>query len=220
MEDLLDKIYKVRYPKEAEEKKSEIWKVLCSEFLQGFVNSDDTVLDVAAGHCEFINHIRCRQKYAVDIDKRVKRYSAKNVNVLIGSATSLPKTLTNKIDVVFIGCFLEHLPSKEAIIKVFLEVKRVLRKGGKLLILNPNIRFSTSDYWDYFDHLTPVSDRSVVEVLEALGYKIDVCIPKFVPNTIKDRLPKSPFLVKLYLKLPFLFPIFGKQMFIVARKNI
>lgn len=219
MRDLLDKIYQVRYPKYAERQKEAIWKILCEDFLQKYVKEENTVLDIAAGHCEFINNISCREKYAVDIDKRVKKYAGKDVNVLIGSATKLPLNLTNKIDVVFIGCFLEHLPSKEAIIKVFLEVKRVLKKGGKLLILNPNIRFSTSDYWDYFDHITPVSDRSVVEVLEALGYKIDVCIPKFVPNTIKDRLPKSPFLVKLYLKLPFLFPIFGKQMFIVANKS-
>ncbi len=219
MEDLLEKIYQTRYPKEAERKKREIWKVLCEEFLQKFVRLDDIVLDIAAGHCEFINNICARQKYAVDIDERVKRYAAKDVKVLIGSATSLPKNLTNKIDVAFIGCFLEHLPSKEAIIKVFLEVQRVLKKGGRLLILNPNIRFSTSDYWDYFDHLTPVSDRSVVEILEALEYRIEVCIPRFVPNTIKDSLPKSLFLVKLYLHLPFLFPIFGKQMFIVVNKR-
>ena len=218
MKNLLNKIYQTRYPKEAEKKKDEIWKVLCEEFLQKFVRSSDTVLDLAAGHCEFINHIKAREKYAIDIDKRVKRYATKGIRVLIGSATSLPKSLTNKIDVVFIGCFLEHLPSKEAIIRVFLEVKRALKKGGKLLILNHNIRFSTYNFWDYFDHLTPVSDRSVVEILEALGYKIELCLPKFVPNTIKDRLQKSPLLVRLYLHLPFLFPIFGKQMFIVAHK--
>ena len=75
------------------------------------------------------------------------------------------------------------------------------------MILNPNIRLSTADYWDYFDHLTPVSDRSVAEGLELAGFKIEKIIPGLVPNTIKDRLPKSPFMVKLYLHLPFLFPI-------------
>ena len=129
------------------------------------------------------------------------------------------RSLTGKIDVVFMGCFLEHLPSKQAIINVLTEIKRVLKRGGKLLILNPNIRFSTSDYWDYFDHLTPVSDRSVTEVLMALGYKIDLCIPRFVPNTIKDSLPKFPFFLRLYLHMPFLFPLFGKQMFIVAHRD-
>lgn len=218
MKNILDKIYQVRYPKETEVQKGAIWKVLCQEFLQKFVSRDDTVLDIAAGHCEFINNIICRKKYAVDINSRIKKYADKNIKVYICSATSLPQELSGKIDVVFIGCLLEHLPNKEDIIETFLQVKRVLKKGGRLLILNPNIRFSTAQFWDYFDHLTPVSDRSVVEVLKVLDFEIEVCLSKFVPNTIKDRLPKWPFLVKIYLHLPFLFPIFGKQMFIVARK--
>lgn len=218
MHNILYKFYKVRYPPEAERKKDAIWKVLCEEYLQKFVKPTDTVLDIAAGHCEFINHIKCRKKYAIEIDKRIKKYANKDVEVFICSATDLPKRLNNSIDVVFMGCLLEHLPSKIAIIRAFQQIKRVLKKGGKLLILNPNIRFSTSDYWDYFDHLIPVSDRSVVEALKALGFQIELCLPKFVPNTIKDRLPKIPFLVKLYLHLPFLFSIVGRQMFIVARK--
>lgn len=218
MKTLLGNIYKVRYPKEAQKQKDEIWKVLCRDFLQQFINPNDSVLDIAAGHCEFINNINCRKKYALDLDKRIKNYAHKDVCLFICSAANIPKILTGKIDIVFMGCFLEHLPSKTAIIRVLSQLRNVLKKGGKLLILNPNIRFSTADYWDYFDHLTPVSDRSVVEALLALGFHIELCIPKFVPNTIKDRLPKWPFLVKLYLKLPFLYPIFGKQMFVVAVK--
>ncbi len=218
MKNILGNIYETRYSKHLEHQKDAIWKILCSDYLQQFINQYDTVLDIAAGHCEFINHIRCRKKYAVDLDKRILKYANRDVKVYITSASSLPKVLNNNIDKVFIGCLLEHLPSKDAIVAMLLEVKRVLKPRGKVIILNPNIRFSTSNYWDYFDHLTPVSDRSVVEVLEALGFKIDICLPKFVPNTIKDSLPKSPWLVKLYLHLPILFPIFGKQMFIVARK--
>lgn len=218
MKNILDKLYRVRYSDKDEQVKAAIWQVLCQDFLQRFVDRDDHVLDIAAGHCEFINNIVCKNKYAVDIDSRIKKYADKNVRVYICSATSLPYQLSGKIDVVFIGCLLEHLPSKDAIVDMFLEVRKILKKDGRLLILNPNIRFSTSDFWDYFDHLTPVSDRSIVEALKALDFKIEVCLPRFVPNTIKDNLPKWPFLVKLYLHLPFLFPIFGKQMFIVARK--
>ncbi|MCL4339405.1 class I SAM-dependent methyltransferase [Patescibacteria group bacterium] len=215
---ILGRIYRVRYPKEIEFPKEAIWKVLCHDWLQKFVGRSDTVLDIAAGHCEFINNIVCGKKFAVDLDNRIKKYANPDVQIFIRSAEDLPKSLKNKVDVVFMGCFLEHLPSKQAIIKVLLEIKSVLRDGGKLIILNPNIRFSTSDYWDYFDHITPVSDRSMVEILQALGFKIEICLPRFVPNTLKDRLPKSPFLVRLYLSMPFLFPIFGKQMFLVVVK--
>ncbi|OGG03302.1 hypothetical protein A2W14_02835 [Candidatus Gottesmanbacteria bacterium RBG_16_37_8] len=219
LKNILSELYKVRYSQSEEHLKGVYWKILCEEFLQKFIKESDTVMDIAAGHCEFINNIKCRRKFAVDIDRRIKKYAGKNVRVVISSAENLPRSFNNLCDAVFVGCFLEHLPSKDAVIAVFKNIKRILKSGGRLMILNPNIRFSTATYWDYFDHLTPVSDRSVSEVLKALGFQIEVNIPRFVPNTIKDSLPKSPTLVKLYLKLPFLFPIFGKQMFIVARKK-
>jgi SAM-dependent methyltransferase len=218
MSSFLKSIYSVRYTKHDERVKDVLWETLCEDFLQKYVCLTDTVVDIAAGHCEFINHIRCRTKYAFDLDSRIKKHAAKDVTVVVTDARRLPKNLTGKVDVVFMGCFLEHLPSKQAIVDVFNQVKMVLKSGGRLIILNPNIRFSTAEYWDYFDHLTPVSDRSVKEALLAMGYEIITYLPRFVPNTIKDSLPKSKFLVKLYLKLPFLFPIFGKQMFIVAKK--
>ncbi|PIY59787.1 SAM-dependent methyltransferase, partial [Candidatus Woesearchaeota archaeon CG_4_10_14_0_8_um_filter_47_5] len=41
---------------------------------------------------------------------------------------------------------------------------------------------------------------------------------KFLPYSTKSRLPKWPLFVRIYLALPLLQDIFGKQMFIVAQK--
>ena len=161
---------------------------------------------------------QAKNKIAVDVSPATIKFADNDVKVLNMSALNLPKKMSNTIDVAFCGCFLEHLPSKKDVFKLFLEVKRILKPGGKFIILNPNIRFSTSDYWDYFDRLLAVSDRSVVEGLELAGFKIYKVIPKFVPNTTKDRLPKNPLLVKMYLHLPILFPFFGRQMLIIAEK--
>lgn len=217
--DSTNKLYKVRFTDKEREMREKLWQVLCSGFLQKYIKHTDTVLDLAAGYCDFINNIDCKDKIAIDVNPDTKEFANKNVQVVLTSCVELPDALSGKVDVVFAGNLLEHLPSKDYILETFHEVKRVLKVGGKFLILNPNIRFSTSDYWDYFDHLTPVSDRSVVEGLELAGFEIDEVIPKFVPNTVKDSLPKNPLLVKIYLKLPFLFPIFGRQMFIVAKKT-
>lgn len=214
----VDNLYNIRFSEKEASARNKLWKVLCNEFLQKYIHKKDTVLDVAAGYCNFINNISCKKKIAVDINPEIKVYANKDVEAIKCSATKMPKRLNGKVDVVFVGCFLEHLPSKEDVFKLFTEVKRVLKKGGTFMILNPNIRLSTSDYWDYFDHLTAVSDRSVTEGLMLAGFKIEKVIPGLIPNTIKDSLPKSPLLVKIYLHLPFLFPIFGRQMFIVAKK--
>ncbi|MCU7374975.1 hypothetical protein PEC18_30120 [Paucibacter sp. O1-1] len=45
-------------------------------------------------------------------------------------------------------------------------------------------------------------------------------IDRFLPYTTKSRLPKAPWLVSLYLKLPFAWRFVGKQALVVARKDI
>ena len=77
LNNILDAIYKIRYSPRDEKKKNEIWQVLCKDFLQQYVKESDSVLDIAAGHCEFINHITCRRKYAVDLNKRVIQHANK-----------------------------------------------------------------------------------------------------------------------------------------------
>jgi len=70
----------------------------------------------------------------------------------------------------------------------------------------------------FFDHITPLDDRSLSEVLEINGFKVVECKPKFLPYTTKSKLPKSIFLLKLYLRFPPMYRIFGKQAFIYAKK--
>lgn len=215
----ISQLYRIRFSDKEINIKHRLWKVLCQEFLQNFVSSKDTVLDLGAGYCDFINNIKCKNKIAVDLNPATKEFAHRGIKVLLVSSTKLPQNLTAKIDIVFAGCFLEHLLTKDDLFKTFTEVWRILRPGGRFLILNPNIRFSTSDFWDYYDHFLPLSDRSVAEGLQLANFEIEKIIPKFVPNTIKDALPKSPILLKIYLHTPMLFPIFGRQMFIVAKKS-
>jgi len=55
----------------------------------------------------------------------------------------------DSVDIVLAGDFFEHLPDKHAFIATLFEVRRVLRSGGKLLILQPNIRVPGESYWDF-----------------------------------------------------------------------
>jgi len=88
------------------------------------------------------------------------------------------------------------------------------------MILQPNIRYLYREYWDFFDHHIPLSDKSLIEALRVVAFRIEQVLPKFLPYTTKSRIPQNPFLVKIYLKLPFIWKIMGKQMFILGRKHV
>jgi ubiquinone/menaquinone biosynthesis C-methylase UbiE len=121
-------------------------------------------------------------------------------------------------DLAFMSNLLEHLKDKQEVLRALEEAMRILKPAGRLLILQPNIRFAFKEYWDFFDHNVPLSHLSLCEALSMVGFRTELVLARFLPYTTKSRLPKAPFLVKLYLKLPFLWRVFGKQAFIVASK--
>ncbi|MCM8757679.1 MAG: class I SAM-dependent methyltransferase [Candidatus Omnitrophica bacterium] len=213
----LDKIYKRRFSEEEIVFKRKMYELLYKDFLQKYISTDAVVLDLGAGYCSFINNIKAKRKIAVDLNPDVRKFADSNVEVIIGSSVDMHQIDSESIDVVFTSNFLEHL-SKEDIVKTLKEVYRVLKKGGKFLIIQPNIRYCYRDYWQFFDHISPLDDRSLVEILETNGFKIFECRPKFLPYTIKSKLPKSLFFLRLYLRVPLLQKIFGAQAFIYSEK--
>jgi SAM-dependent methyltransferase len=126
--------------------------------------------------------------------------------------------LASSVDVVLMSNFLEHLRSKEEVLKTLADVSSILRAGGVLLILQPNIRYAYKEYWDFFDHHLPLSDKSLVEALRITGFEIERLVPRFLPYTTKSAKPRYAFLVRAYLHCPLAWKIMGKQMFVVARR--
>lgn len=220
MQQLLEKIYKRRFGCDIEFRRK-MWKVVCSNFFQRYVPAESVVLDVGAGYCDFINNIKARKKIALDLNPDIKKFAERDVAVIQCSSTRMKKIAAKSIDVAFTSNFFEHL-KKEDIVKTIREVHKVLKKNGKFLILQPNIRYCFKDYWMFFDHVTPLDDRSLSEALEINGFKIEECKPKFLPYTLKSNLrnlPAGPILLRIYLALPIAQKIFGKQAFICAKKT-
>ena len=98
------------------------------------------------------------------------------------------------------------------------EVRRVLRPGGRLVIMGPNIRYLAAEYWDFYDHSLPLSHLSMEEGLVQADYEIASVIPRFLPYTARSRLPQHPLLVALYLKVPLAWRLLGKQFLVIGRK--
>jgi hypothetical protein len=84
--------------------------------------------------------------------------------------------------------------------------------------MGPNIRYLAAEYWDFYDHYLPLSHLSLEEGLIQAGYDVHQIIPRFLPYTTRSILPQHPMLIQLYLKLPIVWRILGKQFLLVARK--
>jgi SAM-dependent methyltransferase len=210
----LKALYRNRFDKESEQRQ-ETWDVLCKHFFQAWVAEDAVVLDLAAGHCEFINNIRAGHRIAVDLNPDVKLRAATGVETHVLRSDDLVDIAQQSIDVVFISNFFEHV-SREVILATLVEVRRVLRPGGRLMVLQPNVRYCARDYWQFFDHITPIDDRALTEAFSATGFDVIKNIPRFLPYTTKSRVPNWPILVKLYLRVPLVWRVMGAQAFMVV----
>lgn len=212
-------IYRHRWRDDELERLERVWRVITADFLQRFVDINSEVLDVGAGFCHFINAVKARRRIALDANPAVRDHAAPGVETLVTDDLSLSIIDDESLDVVFVSNFLEHLQDSTAVIALLRAICSKLRSGGKLLVLQPNFRAVGAAYFDFVDHRIVLTDSSLREALEVAGFRIERLIRRFLPYTSKSRLPKSPRLAALYLKLPPLWRLFGGQAFAVAVKD-
>lgn len=198
---------------EFDKRRNLLWKTLNSAFFSKYYNKDSTVLDIGCGHADFINNVQAKRRIALDQWEGFVEYLDENIDPIVGNIQDIDKLDNNSIDFVMASNIIEHVTQKD--FKEFLEILRPkLRDGGTLNLVQPNYRYAYKEYFDDYTHISVYSHISLCDLLKANGYEVSMVIPKFLPLTIKSRLPVFPLLIRLYLKLPF-SPM-GKQMFIQA----
>jgi len=209
--------YQIRFESNAQYRDS-VLKILCQDFYSRYINKESVLLDLGAGWGEFTRNIKARKKYAMDLNPdcghRVHGYAE---FIQQDCATVWPLQ-DESLDVVFTSNFLEHLPNKTAVDSTLSEALRCLKKGGLMICVGPNIRYLPGAYWDYWDHYVPITDKSMVEALNLSGFSVKETVARFLPYTMSSGYNPPLLAVKAYLSLRFVWPLFGKQFFIVAQK--
>jgi SAM-dependent methyltransferase len=200
------------------EYRQRVWDVLIRRFFQRLVPMHGTVLDLGCGWGEFVGQIRAGRKFAMDLNPAAGARLSEDVTFLHQDCSARWPMDDGSIDVVFTSNFFEHLPHKSAVQATVLEAFRTLKQGGRLICLGPNVKYLPGRYWDFWDHFVPLTELSLRELLELSGFHIELCLPRFLPYSMATGFRPPVWTVFLYLRLPWLWRLFGKQFLVVAVK--
>jgi SAM-dependent methyltransferase len=214
----LKQVYDLRFGPDDRASKEAIWKQL-GRFLQRYLKQDGRVVDVACDVGYFIRNVNAHERWATDI-RDMSAELPPDVKFVRASGLELARVMPNEyFDTVFFSNYLEHLSSTEAVLEQLRVAHLLLRPGGNVIILQPNIRLIGGAYWDFIDHQTALTDKSLTEAAAMAGFQKDKIIVRFMPYTTKSHFPRHPLLVRAYLKFPAAWWLFGKQTLYIGRKR-
>lgn len=211
-----NRIYEYRFQGVDRVKKLSTWKII-AEFIHEKLGKPSSMIDPAAGDCEFINQVPSAEVWAVDMGEQTLKMAAKNVKVVIGNNLTADLPL-NYFEGVYVSNFLEHLHSQEEVAHFLERMLAILKPGGKIAIMGPNFKYCAANYFDFADHTVILTELGVAEHLYGAGFDVIEIHDRFLPLSFRGKIPVTDFLVKTYFKMPFAWRFMGKQFLLVAQK--
>jgi SAM-dependent methyltransferase len=198
--------------------RAEVWRVLVGAWFSRYVEGAETVLDLGCGWGAFINQVMAPHRYGIDLNEDAHDHLDDDVVLFRQSAAESWPLPDGSLDLVLTSNFLEHLPTRDAIMAALDEAFRCLRPGARMVCLGPDIRYAKGRYWDFFDHMIPLTARSLAEALELAGFRTHEVIDRFLPYTLAGRPPPPSWVIRAYLRLRPVWRLLGKQFLVVAAK--
>lgn len=210
------RLYDHRFRDVPQGRRDDVWAAV-TPMLYELMKRPASVLDPAAGRGEFINAAPAADRWAVDAVAYDQPLDAPGMKYILSEImeADLPSAYFGGI---FVSNFLEHLLSQEAVAAFLEKMYFCTSPGGRIVIMGPNFRYCSRDYFDFADHTVILTERSVEEHLYAAGYEIIAVYPRFLPYTFTGRVPSHPLLVQAYLRAPIAWRLFGKQFLLVAER--
>jgi len=125
------------------------------------------ILDVGSGEGEFKGAF---EKIGLDydaIDVQPKRDFIKKCDI---TQQRFPFN-DNSFDVVFMRNVLEHINKGRETEHAIKEIKRVLKPGGKIIVMTENWDTNVKNFYDTYDHVSPYTLKSLKELFGVSGFK-------------------------------------------------
>ena len=194
-----EKYHLTRFPYDP--RRRVLWRTLVENVFQKQIKPDAVVLELGAGYGEFINAVRARRRLAVDQWEGLPRHLDQGVEALVTPITQLDGVEDGTLDYVFSSNCFAHVP-RPALLDCLAQLRRKMKPGAILSIVQPNFKYCYREYFDDYTHVSIYTDRGLCDLLAAEGFNVIRCVPRFLPLTLKLRLPVHPLLIRLYLLSP------------------
>ena len=214
---LLPELYEARFDEREVSAKDAVWREIV-RFLQRYIDQDAPLLDLGCDRGHFVRWATARERWATDI-RDMRDALPNDVRFVQASGLDLAQVVpTAHFGTIFMSNYLEHLDSSDAVIDQLRVVAELLRPGGRVMILQPNIRLVGPRYWDFIDHRVAITERSLLEAAELAGLRTVDLVTRFLPYSTKGRLPTAPALVRGYLAFRPAWWLLGKQTLYVGSR--
>ena len=212
-------VYDLRFGERERSAKEAVWREIGRFLQRRYIPADAKVMDVATDAGYFIRNITAAERWATDL-RDTSDSMPEGVRFLQADGLALAEVApTNYFDIVFMSNYLEHLDSAESVIEQLRVARHLLRVGGLLIVLQPNIKLVGQAYWDFIDHRVPLTEESLSEAAAFAGFEKRELIRRFLPYSVKGRLPAHPLLVRAYLRFPLAWRLLGKQTLYVGSRD-
>jgi SAM-dependent methyltransferase len=195
-------------------RRNAVWKALWRYYFRRRIRPSDTVLDLGCGYGDFINNVVAKRRIALDLWPGFETHLRDGVEALVGPVSDLSALADESIDYAFASNLFEHV-SQQEFAEALAALRNKLCANGTLTLLQPNYRYAHREYFDDYTHITIWSHISLCDFLAANGFEPVEVRPRFLPLTVKSRLPTWGPLIGLYINSP-IKPL-GKQMLVRAR---
>lgn len=187
-------------------------------------NNKMSVLDMGTGSGNFeilfadkvesITGIDYNDEALAFLNTLLNKKGLNNVNLILSDIRNLPKNkLNKKFDLILLIDVIEHLKYKD-VTKLFTTFSKLLKRGGKVLIITPNYRGLwpiIEDVFDFFgitpkfkehQHLSKLYKKNLLELIGKNNYRLE----RVTTFNLFSYLFPSKRLAELLCSLEFAIP--------------
>lgn len=208
-------LYAFRFRDVNQKSRDVVWSVI-SPFITKKAGSPNRVLDPACGFGEFINACPAPERWASDLGMDGNSLQP-GISFLQGSFFEVDVP-DNHFDLIFLSNVLEHMENQQMVNSFLVQAYSKLRPGGTVIVMGPNFKFCSNEYFDCADHSVILTHISVEEHLAAAHFELVETHAKFLPYSFRSRLPATRISTSLYLNSKWAWKFLGKQFLVVAKR--